>query len=540
MNLGSTHTTSKEQKEVIWPDAVVSVAKISLLVCLLPLALFLTYYAIRDCSFDEDTILFQDNILIHAAIFMAVAAVLLGIQFFLNRKPDWQAFFGSKRFGDIVLAVSSLFMLIAGFLYVSDHPYYPMGDQINIAQGAVFVRSDNYTMFARGGYIALYEQQKGILFLYEILFSLFGDFNFAAIARLHVLTNTATLIFGNLFIREVSGKTLCRNLYCLLMLLCLPFFFYLPFAYGDLPSTALAVMMFWALVKFGKSLKIRYVVIAAVSAAVALMFRTNTWIVLIAASIGLIVSAFQKRSFKPVIAMLCILLASGGSIRCIDKMYEIRSGMESGIGLPSILWVAMGLQETDGTPGRFNRYQQDVYEECGMDRKAAGKVAGEYIKNRIGEFLDDPAMARDFFLEKLLVQWVEPMYGALFHTGTAQKEDMNWPYTELYYGEFSNVIRQFSNYYQSVIYLSFLIYVILQACRTVRRSLSGDTMAAWIPGITVLGGFLFSIMWECSERYMLAYYVFMLPYAAMGLGEAAVMLFEAQCRFARRRRGASS
>ena len=35
--------------------------------------------------------------------------------------------------------------------------------------------------------------------------------------------------------------------------------------------------------------------------------------------------------------------------------------------------------------------------------------------------------------------------------------------------------------------------------------------------MAVIGGFLFSILWEASSRYVLPYVVYMIPLAAMGI-----------------------
>lgn len=322
-NRRTKEKTFDEKKATVWLDIVVSVAKTFLQVCLFVMALFLVYHGVRysyyrpkDADlFSKAMTFYQDKTWQHITFSIAVFVILTGIYFFLNRKPGLKEIFDSERFGNVVLIISSLFLLVTGFIYIKYHPYYPVGDQINTAQGSVFAIEGNFIMFTKGGYIGLFEQQKGLLFMYEILFFIFGDFNFAAISRMHVLINVLTLIFGNLFIKEVSGKTFCRNLYCLLQISCLPLFIYLPFAYGDLPSIAMFMIMFWSFARFEKSMRIGYAVIAAVSATVAILFRTNAWIVIIAAAIGLLLSAFEKRNLKPVIAMLCLLMFTWGGVQ---------------------------------------------------------------------------------------------------------------------------------------------------------------------------------------------------------------------------------
>lgn len=45
--------------------------------------------------------------------------------------------------------------------------------------------------------------------------------------------------------------------------------------------------------------------------------------------------------------------------------------------------------------------------------------------------------------------------------------------------------------------------------------------ALWIPLITVVGGFLFCIIWESQCRYMFPYYIFVIIYVAVGMGKTA-------------------
>lgn len=67
---------------------------------------------------------------------------------------------------------------ILGCVYVLKNPYYPEGDQINATAFAAYCREGNFIMLEPGGYVGMYQQQKGLGILYEILFALFGNFNY--------------------------------------------------------------------------------------------------------------------------------------------------------------------------------------------------------------------------------------------------------------------------------------------------------------------------------------------------------------------------
>lgn len=43
--------------------------------------------------------------------------------------------------------------------------------------------------------------------------------------------------------------------------------------------------------------------------------------------------------------------------------------------------------------------------------------------------------------------------------------------------------------------------------------------ALWLPLIGIVGGFLFSVIWEAQCRYVFPYYVFLILYVPMGLYE---------------------
>ena len=51
---------------------------------------------------------------------------------------------------------------ILGILYILKNPYFPEGDQIGVAAFAAYAREGNYVMLGPGGYVGMYQQQKGL------------------------------------------------------------------------------------------------------------------------------------------------------------------------------------------------------------------------------------------------------------------------------------------------------------------------------------------------------------------------------------------
>ncbi len=497
----------------------------ALLACALLISLFLalngvqySYYSQTDYS---RIVLVKDSALRQSAFFVLAAAVTAALGALLGKlSPRTQ-----ERIGLGVLLFACVWFLLIGSFYVRGNPYYPEGDQLNTTAGAYYNRQGNFSMLSPGGYIGMYQQQKGLMFFYELLFSVFGDFAYGEAKQIHVLLGVVLLVSGHGFLKLHTGRALPGILFDVLLIFCMPFLLYLPYIYGDIPAICLCMAMFWALAAYGKKRKKRFLVIAALLSGAALLFRMNTWIVLIAVAIGLGLLAWKWGRWRVLLAALLIVLSAEGAVKAVDVMYEVRSGYESGIGIPSVLWIAMGLQETDGSPGVYNRYQQSVFAEYHFEREPAAQEGRNYIRGRLKELVKRPDVMADFFRRKLMMQWLEPLYESLYATKSFEEERPvpDWV-EELYYGGLHDSVWKAANYYQSVVYLAFAVFVAGSLWERERGQRDGTF---YIPLIAVVGGFLFSVIWESQCRYVLPYYMFLLLYAPLGLEKAADVLVSA-------------
>lgn len=453
----------------------------------------------------------QDSWIVHIRFAIGAGCICCVSEYVLQKKVSSLK---QEQLCRIVLVLSMFTIFIVGTIFVQMNPYYPEGDQLNTTASSYYCLQGNYMMLVPGGYIGMYEQQKGFMFLYEILFFLFGDFCYKVAGEFHVFFAMLTVFFGYQFIKLHFKKPFGCMLYCILMSCCLPLMIYLPYIYGDVPSICFCTILFWVLSKYSVIGKRRYILLGAIVASLALMCRMNTWIVLIAVGIGLALLSLQKKSYKPLLAALCIILSASATIRAVNLMYEFRSGYESGVGIPSVLWIAMGLQETNGEAGVYNRYQQSVFESNDFEREISAQIGKDYITVRLGEFRDNPVMAKDFFWKKMSSQWTEPLFESLISTKSFEKDKPvpNW-IQELYYGSMRDTTWKIGNYYQSFVYVAFFLFTIVSLLRG-RKEETCSTK--WIPLIAIIGGFLFSLMWENQCRYCLPYYVFMIMYVPQG------------------------
>ncbi|MDE6699429.1 MAG: hypothetical protein K2K10_00210 [Acetatifactor sp.] len=505
---------NKSQKRIAFKDIPTGVYGLCigiLLVFALFIGLFLTYYSVRYSYYSSTDYtpiyLVKDNVVFNLLLFLGICLLTLLLNFLFHKLGDKQ-----RLAGYLFLGLCCILYVTVCLIWVTELPYYPSGDQLNATAAAHYNLDGNFIMFKKSGYIGKFPYQKGLTFLYEILFTLFGDFCYPVAAKMHIFLGVITMIFGYLFVEETSWNSICKILYCPLVLFCTPYLILTPYTYGDLPSICFCIVLFWALLRYVRTERIRYVTLACVMAVLSLMVRLHTWIVLIAVLIGMVLAAWQKKKLQPLLAGLLIIASSFSAIKALDYSYALRSGYEITQGAPMILTLAMGLQDNDGGPGTYNNYQTLTMDEAAWDNETAKEIARENIQENLEHFKADPAYAKWFFKTKILRQWIEPSFETLMSTRSFdEKKTMPDWIEQIYYGNLHDPLMRFANGYQSVVYLGFLFFLPVLWKR--RR----ENAAGYIPLIAIVGGFLFSIIWESQCRYVLPYYLFMLVYVPDGI-----------------------
>ena len=201
-----------------------------LLVCALPVMALLGYWACRysyygTVDYSIRNILVKDTAWKHILVFLLAVAAVWGLDRMLARTKRVQQ--EKICLGVLMLTVVAAFIL--GILYILKNPYFPEGDQIGVAAFAAYAREGNYVMLGPGGYVGMYQQQKGLGALYEILFTFFGNFNYTSAKIVHVIWWLFAILAGYGFLKLNTDRAVFRILYCAMLLGCMPFLLYLPY-----------------------------------------------------------------------------------------------------------------------------------------------------------------------------------------------------------------------------------------------------------------------------------------------------------------------
>lgn len=420
---------------------------------------------------------------------------------------------------NIFLAVSCMISAALSFYWVMNSGTAPQGDQDIVVTSAVLFSEGDFSGLQRGGYVALYPQQLGIITFFRVLFFLFGSRNYFAF-QLFAAAMVPLIVFaGCMVVRELSEDNIKVELYYLLFAVtCFPMYAYSSFVYGDLVSIPFVLLGIWAFLSCLKRFRVWKLLGLGASIGVAVMFRQNVIIVVVAMLIVVLIKAIFGRSLK--------VLALGGAVLAgvlifqtsVRGIYASEWG-ENADALPPLSYIVMGLNDQDFYPGWYNIYSLGLFAACDYDVDAANERALSEIGTYLETYRADPKYMYDFFTRKMNAQWNAPMYQSIAMNNNIVGEQSGLISNIYSGGGIGRFLNRFVKLYQLLVY-GGILFLLLR----VRKR--WDQIEKYVLLIAVFGGFLFSLIWEAKTRYVFPYLLLELPYVALGIGEATAFLRE--------------
>ena len=182
-------------------------------------------------------------------------------------------------------------------------------------------------------------------------------------------------------------------------------------------------------------------------------------------------------------------------------------------GVPASSYCAMGMQEASRGNGEYNGFNFYTYQDTNLDQALTKERNHEAIRERLLTFKEQPFYAFQFYKDKFLSQWTDGSFASrqatLSHYGRTQF------FQEVYEGKYANTFMQYCNIYQLFIYIGGFLFV-LQDLLAKEQTHNGRLLFIYIGMIGIIGGFLFHMVWEANSRYILPYFLLLLPYSAIG------------------------
>ncbi len=410
-----------------------------------------------------------------------------------------------KRLQGFVI-VDMIVVGIFAILWVGGCHIMPHSDQYQVYLTAVDFSKGNFQDME--GYFFMYPQQYGLAFLYECVLWIWESYHLIQYINIIFLL---MILFLGYRLSEILFEQPRVSFYTVMVMnLFLPLTLYVNYVYGEMCTIAMSMWCIYAVLQWAETRKKRYGVLACLAMTLALLTRMNLIIVAIALAIGLVLYALRNKNLLACVLAVLLFIVPLGSMKLVECSYEIRSGLKVGDGIPAVAWVAMGMQQSWQGAGTYNAYNNSTFWGAGEgDSQKTADIAWEYIHARIQEFKADLPTTRYFYQSKIWEQWNVGSFSSLFMTNHFDGVPFG-PAQEVYGGEVQKYLLNWMNHYLFVMYFAATVYCLygLIRCKEIEKTL--------LP-MMVIGGMIFSLLWEAKPRYVLPYVVIILPCVAMGI-----------------------
>ncbi len=390
-----------------------------------------------------------------------------------------------------------------------------------LSQIAIDFLNGDY-MIGEGGYLYNYPFQLGFVFILELGYKIFGIENYIVFELLNIVCILDIVrILGRLTL-EIFEDERIYKLEMLLSMGMLPLFLLATFIYGDVPGWCMGANAIYHVIRYLKTDKIKELFAASLWLAIGIVMKTNLYIIVIATVIVIILHVINTKNIKLLLPLIGLLIISQMGTLLVNSIYEMRSGHQLPEGIPKIAWVAMGLQESDGNgaaAGWYNGYNIGTYQDCGYDRELTVDTCITDIKQSLAELVSNPRHGLSFLYHKFTSQWNDPTFLSML-TNEWYSRDVE-PQSEValffLYGKGRELLLAIMNVYHFLIFSGTAIW----GCRFLKK---WNLEISYLV-LNIFGGMMFHMIWEAKSRYVLFYFVLLLPLAAAGCFRLVCRLF---------------
>lgn len=446
-----------------------------------------------------------------------------GLKFFLLLPVGLVLFYGIwqllKWIPDWVLFLVLTLAYLVGGIYLITHIQMNLRYDSGICywNALNFVQGD-FTNLDFGEYFYINPHQLGLV-SYNCLMVLISDD-----PNLVYYVNLLWILLGNFFLWRSAALLYPENpripkLVILLSFGFLPQFFYLFYAYGQVPGLGCLLIALYLTIRTIKKDSKWTFFLSLLFIAAACLLRQNFLIGGIALILIYLLYALKKQKWWYILGALAIGCCLFFPSPLLNNYYENVADTDLSHGAPMLLYVAMGLQECEEpwrANGWYNGFNHTIYEACSYDGAAATQLAMDSIKESFHQFTYEPEYALEFFSEKIITTWCEPTYQSIW---SGPLISMNCP-TEvpllenLYSGGSAfELLASLMN----VLVVFLLFFSLIQVVRKVFIHRSPLDSLELFCLLFFIGGFLFHLFWETKSQYVYPYVALLVPTAANGM-----------------------
>ena len=433
-----------------------------------------------------------------AALLLALAAV----HAFLRRRAGRRAFAAALA---LWTAAALCFVLAVGLL--------PRADSALVIEAAKRFAAGDFSPL-EGEYFSRVSYQLGICLPLEGLARLLPGLDLNLLMQaLNCAISAALMALLCGLAGEVMGGARASRAAMLLYLAFVPMLLLNMFVYGVLPMLLLCVLAMRCFARCARTGERRFGVLYALLIGAAAALKPNAMIVMLALLICAAVHALQRKDgflllCAALSAVLCFALPAG-----VIRLYELRAGVTLAPDTGMLLRLAMGMQDSMIAAGWYNGVIEE-YWPLSVTPEMEKAAALEMLAARLREFAADPAGAWAFFKEKCLTQWAEPSYDILWYGAVCGKSGR---FNGLAHAIFrdGSPVRALLAGYMNIFQQAAYVLALIGTCGMIREKRI-EAVQLMLP-VTVLGGFLYHMLFEAKSQYIYPYMLLLLPLAAAGM-----------------------
>lgn len=315
----------------------------------------------------------------------------------------------------------------------------------------------------------------------------------------------------------LSNRRSARLMSWLFALCFLPYAFYTPYVYGNLPGLHAMLLGGLALLRYHRDGRKHHLLWMMVWLLLSCLLKQNMLIAVIAAAIVLVLIAMENKQWLPALAALVMVTLCATAGNTINRMVESRTDANLSEGFPTSSWIMMGLSESEKEPGWYNENSYTYYTEYGYSKAAHDELSQADIRQRLSDFAADPVYALRFFGRKTLSQWNDPTFQSVWVNEMARNPKRSPLALSLYE---RGKVYQLVSWAMDELHLLVLAGIVFWLWFH-RKHL--ELSHLFFP-LFLIGGFLFHLVWEAKGQYTFLYFFPLVAYGAMGWLEAALRI----------------
>lgn len=469
----------------------------------------------------------SENILMNKNSFIFILSfiiIIIGIYYIISKVEKIQLKYKTKR---IIFISLIIVYAISQILWINIRNANPNYDQYYVYETAIKLKDADESLIGNE-YLQMYPQQISTASFYAIFLKLFNTTNVKILQYLNVIANVFTII-GLYFIAKYISNG--NNKFSKVSFAIIAFTFTaLPllsiFIYGDLISLPFSVFAVYFAMKYGKENKNKYIIFSALCMSMAYFLRMNNLIFIIAIFIYLFLGLLailpyksKKKCIVKIIFIITFILISILPTTLFKNFMQDKLQLDKTKSYPTVGFLTIGSTYSTRGPGWYVDQFVNDWKNNGQD----STFLKERLYSNLTHFKENPIYFVSFYIKKIISMWVEPSFASLWYNlsfnfgnmalnaGTATQEQIEqYEKVDNYVYKVYNFIMVYEKIIVTLTFISIMLFILRN------NKLSNEHVLLIL---IFLGGLSFHLLWEAKSRYVLPYFIILIPLATIGVVE---------------------